>query len=271
MEDWRHQIVEMAAESSEYPRRHEAYCNDECEKAWNRFDEAAWHSLIEWGQKNIEAFSAEYDYSAVDLWNDEGPYLIYMTLAGHGVGIWDGSWDKYFFNPGKDIPKLQKFLEGDLSDEYQKLETAIYNAAYTTTGGDAPYGVSFTKEGVLDVTQNIIKRLRGKHYYASSARYIGSHRWDTKNKSAYFVTHTPQYKVKVIILISVFEDGDMTIDFFGNEGMSETDRFENIVHFLYGNENGEYDEEEMEIDYDEMVGDITDILEVIDGYAASWD
>lgn len=270
MEDWRHEIVQMAAESSDYPRRDSAYCDDDCEAEWDKFDKAAWEALVEWGQDNIKEFSAEYDYSALDLWDDNGPYLIYMTLAGHGVGIWDGSWDRYFVNPKKSIPELQKYLERNLAEEYQKLEIDIHNSAYETTGGDAPYGISYTKEGVKELTDEIIERLRKKNYYASFGRYIGSHRWSDKNKSAYFVTHTPEYHTKVIVLISVFEDGDIAIDFFGNEGMSEIDRFENIVHFLYGDENGDYEEGEVEIDYDEMVGDITDILDVIDQYAASW-
>lgn len=45
------------------------------------------------------------------LLEDNGVFLIYMTLAGEGIGIWDGSWDEYFYEPQMAIPLIQDALK----------------------------------------------------------------------------------------------------------------------------------------------------------------
>jgi hypothetical protein len=135
MEDWRHEIVEMAAESSGYPRPDNAMCTKECGAVWDTFDDLAYEFLESWVSNNVSAVKREY--GALDLWNEEGPYLIYMTMAGEGVGIWDGRWDRFFVNPKTAISKLQAYLESNLGHAYSDLEIAIENAAYDTVGGFA--------------------------------------------------------------------------------------------------------------------------------------
>lgn len=136
MEEWRHQVVEMEAESSELPLPENARCTPDCAAVWDKFDDAAFEYLENWVFDNPKTL--EEEYGAQDLWNEEGPYLIYMTLAHHGVGIWDGSWDHFFVEPDKDIPKLTEFLQGWLSEEYQNLEMAILEAAEETAGSRKP-------------------------------------------------------------------------------------------------------------------------------------
>jgi len=46
-----------------------------------------------------------------DLMEERGTFLILMTLEGHGVGIWDGDWDRFFSHPREGIPALQDHLE----------------------------------------------------------------------------------------------------------------------------------------------------------------
>lgn len=242
---WRHQIVEMAAESSEYPKSDEAMCTEECTKVWDVFDEAAYDALQKW--VDIHPGALVKGENENSLWFDEGPYLIYMTMAGHGVGIWDGSWDNYFRDRSVIRNSLQPFLDKELSKKYQKLETAIFNAAYETT--------RISEHDVEDLASKLSDKVNG-----SEPVHIGEHRWSDKNDSAYFVTHTPEYGVRVVVLVSVFEDDDIAIDFFGSENMSETERWENIIHFLYD-----------DVDIKEMTGDINEVLETIDGYQASWE
>ena len=76
------------------------------------------------------------DATSADLFDDEGPYLVLMTLMGHGVGIWDGSWDAHY--PEKwQIEKVQALLKkklGRYADDTgggsipNALEDAVYEA-----------------------------------------------------------------------------------------------------------------------------------------------
>ena len=50
------------------------------------------------------------------------------------------------------------------------------------------------------------------------------------------------------------------VDFFGDEGTSETARYENVGHFTYSSRT----------DLPEMVKDIDWVWKTVDGYAASW-
>lgn len=89
----------------------------------------------------------------------------------------------------------------------------------------------------------------------------GGHRWMNKNASAHFTTSSPEYGQKVVVLVSIFEDGSIATDFFGDEGMSETTRYENIGNFSYSGPNN----------LPEMVEDINWVRKTVDGYAASWE
>ena len=88
----------------------------------------------------------------------------------------------------------------------------------------------------------------------------GGYRWSEQNESAQFTTYSPEYNQKVVVVVSIFADGSATVGFFGDEGTSETDRYENIGHFMY----------ETTADLPEMKKDIEWVWETVDGYAASW-
>lgn len=90
----------------------------------------------------------------------------------------------------------------------------------------------------------------------------GGFRFSQENEAYLATTQSPGYDASVTLVISVFDDESVALDFFTSDTLSEIDRFENIGHILY--EGGD----------DEIVGemavDLKSTLEIIDGYAASW-
>jgi hypothetical protein len=53
-----------------------------------------------------------------------------MTLAGEGVGIWDGDWDKWFNK--EEIKEIQKSLKSELQEYVDD-----------TGGGRIPNGIRY--------------------------------------------------------------------------------------------------------------------------------
>jgi hypothetical protein len=110
-----------------------------------------------------------------------------------------------------------------------------------------------------DAVMKIARDLSGRVGGSQPKTIPGGHRWSDKNESAYFVTYSPEYNQVVVVLVSVFQDGTLALDFFSSENRSELDRYENIVHFLYST-----------VDLGEMVADLKWVWETVDGYAESW-
>jgi hypothetical protein len=111
------------------------------------------------------------------------------------------------------------------------------------------------KGSVMHVAGELARKVGGTHPILIE----GGFRWSERNEAAYFVTHSPEHHQKVVVVISVFADGTVAQDFFSDEGFSATDRYENIVHFLYRT-----------VDYGEMQTDLKWVWETVDSYAESW-
>lgn len=128
------QLIDMASESSgwEAPRRGWEV-TQEVKKNARAFERDLQKALHFWVKQNPEALAPDMD--DYDLYDEEGPYLVLMTLNGHGVGIWDGSWDHLFVNPKRSIKDLKKYLFRKLGKYAEDtgtglLNDAIYDAAY---------------------------------------------------------------------------------------------------------------------------------------------
>ncbi len=139
------QLVEMAAESAEIEDYHDAEATPEVKKLAKKFEAAV--------EKELEAYlkkapltgegytDMDPDDQAQELMDDEGAYLVLMTLMGHGVGIWDGSWDHFFADERKEIKPLQAHLEkrlGKWADDTGGgiLPQAFEEAAFQTAAPD---------------------------------------------------------------------------------------------------------------------------------------
>jgi len=118
-----------------------------------------------------------------------------------------------------------------------------------------PRFLKMTREAVMKLADELAQQLDG-----SKPKYIeGGHRWSSRNQSAQFTTYSPEYNQKVVVVVSIFEDGSTTLAFFSDEGLSGIDTYENIVHFSYYGD-----------DIKQMVEDVKWVWETVDGYAASW-
>jgi hypothetical protein len=111
-----------------------------------------------------------------------------------------------------------------------------------------------TKKNVLVLADLLSDKTEGSH-----PKSIGEYRWSEKNESATFVTYSPD-GVRVIVVVSLFEDGTAALGFFSSETLSELNRFENISHFDY--RRGQIRE---------MVKDIEWVWKTVDKYKASWE
>lgn len=112
-----------------------------------------------------------------------------------------------------------------------------------------------THESVMQIAGDLSRKVG-----AFPPDYIqGGFRWSDRNEAAKFTTYSPEHNQKVVVVVSVFEDGTIAQDFFSDEYLSETNRYENIAHFLYSM-----------VDFGEMAADLKWVWETVDGYAASW-
>jgi len=115
---------------------------------------------------------------------------------------------------------------------------------------------AMTEEAVMKLASELSRETNG-----SPPKPIpGGYRWSEQNESAQFTTYSPEYHQKVVVVVSIFADGSAAVDFFGDEGTSETARYENVGHFTYSSRT----------DLPEMVKDIDWVWKTVDGYAASW-
>ena len=124
--EWLHQIVEMAADDNS-----DAYATKEVETAFDNYVTDLEQALLDFvGDAAIVQDMMDDSHPG----SDDAPFLVYMTLVGHGAGIWDGRWDHYK-QRGIDLDDLQKHLEKALAKHATEgqggeLEGAIYDAAY---------------------------------------------------------------------------------------------------------------------------------------------
>lgn len=109
------ELVVMAAEDEELENAREATPLPMLVKMFRAFEMACLGALFEVLGGDKHPYYLKEGVSIQDLMDAEGPFLILMTLLGHGVGIWDGSWDQFFTNPKEDIPDVEKALKSSLA------------------------------------------------------------------------------------------------------------------------------------------------------------
>ena len=118
------QLVEMEAESFDLPNWRDAEATPAVRRAADNFERALSKALSVWVQKH----PPEDGSTVEDLMDEEAGYNVFMTLEGHGVGIWDGRWDHFY----KNTTSLEKFLERALAKEHGNLKDALEEAAFET-------------------------------------------------------------------------------------------------------------------------------------------
>lgn len=117
------------------------------------------NALKEALEEVVERWPPLDEATADELFDDEAPFLVLMTLEGHGVGIWDGSWDKHFDrNQIEKVQaflkqKLRKYADGSGSGSLpEAMDELVYEAMRRAEYGFTDDGYAPLSEGgVLDV------------------------------------------------------------------------------------------------------------------------
>lgn len=135
-------------------------------------------------------------------------------------------------------------------------------AAEAKRSGRTKRGPAMTDEAAMDLAGKLAEEVGGNRPTLLS----GGFRWSEKNASARFTTYSPEHDQKVVVVVSLFEDGSAALSFFSDEGLSGTATYESITHFTYG--PGGFTSHQ--VDIKQMVEDINWVRTTVDGYAASW-
>ena len=144
----------------------------------------------------------------------------------------------------------------------QVVDRRVPVAAEAKRGGRTRRGPAMTGEAVMSIAGKLAGQVGG----GKPALLEGGFRWSEPNASARFTTYSPEHGQKVVVVVSLFEDGSAALNFFSDEGLSGTDTYENISHFTYG--PGGFTSHQ--VDVKQMVEDVNWVLATVDGYAASW-
>jgi len=88
------QLIGMSAEGQGYRMLEPAEPTDRLRRLVADFAGAVRKSLDRWGLRHEPWFVHGED--GEELYYDDGPYAVLMTLRGEGVGVWDGRWEHHF-------------------------------------------------------------------------------------------------------------------------------------------------------------------------------
>lgn len=152
------QLIDMAAESGAYEEPSGGWkVTKQIEREVTKFERDLQKALDQWTKKR----PLKGMFTTNTLMDANGGYLVFMTLRGEGVGIWDGDWDEYFEDPKKDIKDLEKFLEQKLrkyADDTGggSLNQAIDDAAYEQAYG-AEASASITGKQASEIVKVLAK------------------------------------------------------------------------------------------------------------------
>lgn len=128
------QLVVMEAESLGLEGYRDAHATDALEAEWGAYEDELRRVLLEYVERAIPGEDAESFVE--DLFAEGGASLnVWLTLAGHGAGIWDGRWDEWFDDDEADL--LKEHLKAEmLSGWHDRLERALVEAAEETAGDE---------------------------------------------------------------------------------------------------------------------------------------
>lgn len=157
--------------------------------------------------------------SAADLYADNAPYLVLMTLQGQGVGIWDGDWDSHYDQ--SQIKNVERTLKNKLkmyADDtgsgkiVEALNDAVYDAMREAGYGfDEHTYVPIADGGALDVDFEPNRRTRRPKGGSHARNASSSVRWNVflNNEMLEPVFVTPEMtggEVKAMLLAEGYDD-----------------------------------------------------------------
>jgi len=184
---------------------------------------------------------------------DEAETVLHITPVGSIIEVKQGENVWSFTRTERGLSRATHRFESDAPrGRATEARRAPRGGSTRRISDRAP---TMTPESVMRIATELSRKVGG----SAPDLIDGGFRWSDQNVAAKFTTYSPEYNQDVVVVVSVFADGTITQDFFSSENLSETDRYENIIHFLYGT-----------VDLDEMAADLEWVWERVDRYAASW-
>lgn len=148
-DDTLEQLVQMEMESMGEEGEPSYEAMGDVDDAASDYEDAVESALTTWVKQNMDQLAVgergplqrvRRPADVVSVMMDLGggaPYLYFMEAEGHGVGSWDGRWDKMFLDHRSSLKELSRFVLGKTRGAYQKLKDAIMEAAMS--GGAEDY------------------------------------------------------------------------------------------------------------------------------------
>jgi hypothetical protein len=116
-------ILDQMSEALDCPGK--GRVTKELRAAWKMWAKRVDQELEVWAGKHGELFAPSMSINHLD----DSAYNVYSTLAGKGVGIWDGRWDHAFNDPETAIANLKDHLGRHLRSDFDTLHELFHNSA----------------------------------------------------------------------------------------------------------------------------------------------
>lgn len=129
-----HELIRMMAETMEIECRHPRI-TPELRRVWDMWEASVQTTLRGWAKKHVRPEPDKW--ATIVILNGYAPLNVWLTVAGHGVGIWDGRWDEFFPGGGeKYLENLQRHLERYLGFWMDRIDHALMDAASDCAQGE---------------------------------------------------------------------------------------------------------------------------------------
>lgn len=128
--DWPHFVLDGVIETYELPDDTPSDITPKLKAALDRYQ----IELFEVLEEIVQRYPPKNGQNVYDVQSADADYLVFMTLNGEGVGIWDGRWEHLWDDA--DIEKIDNYLENSKLGRAASgtgsgwLNTAFENAAY---------------------------------------------------------------------------------------------------------------------------------------------
>jgi len=137
------QLVDMEIESMGLEGTPDYEMMQPVRDAAEDFDVEVENVLLKWIKSNMDKFDMTHrllkrakkpQHVVEALGSANGwrtAYLYFMEHEGHGVGTWDGDWDRLFKDHRATIKELSRHMMQKTQRDYQKLKDAMTEAAFS--------------------------------------------------------------------------------------------------------------------------------------------
>lgn len=116
-------FLDMAAESVDGKAHRDFEPSDALREKWSEWRENVSKTMLDWGAQHGVGDNVAEIIQNENMFEAD----VYFTLGGHGVGIWDGRWDKYLTDA--QVKDLEKVLKRILNPQFHRLEDDFYSEA----------------------------------------------------------------------------------------------------------------------------------------------